>query len=153
MKNKIIDEFKLIVSNYYDNVTISKKAVYIMEELLSNVINYYKNKSHHNYFSLNCELRSDEMLFEVENTIRASDESFIESQINYFNSLNEEELKNAYQQFVTRTLESDQTPSLGLISIRRKTNTVIDYWFKDQSISLKTFGVKVQLRVGIKHEN
>lgn len=128
------------------NFTTRKKVFNIMVECLQNICK--SEESHEDGLPLFMLGRSeDSFIIFSGNTIEKEAEKAIAEKLKEINKLSESELKDLYRSIITKKEDFDIHESgLGLIEIAKKSNSKLDYSFKEVDDSRSYFSLKTVLK-------
>ncbi len=147
IKRKIIMDFRVAVKEDIQSVDKQKKSVYILQEAISNVLNYYTdiNFTETKNTSAHCTSFIDNETIKLEfvSVILNNDIPSLEKKINNLNCIRFENLKEELALNLNKPISNDRGANIGLITILLKSNNKLKYEFT----KIDTFTSKFTLTV------
>jgi len=133
-----------IIDNYKEEKRLKKKLYNILVESLQNLDNHSLFKD----ISFILEKSKDSYTITTKNYINNIEVESLKSKIDYINSLNEEELKSLYKSDLGKGEYSKKGGAgLGLIDIKRKSNSNLIYNFEEVGPEIQIFQLTININL------
>lgn len=147
IKNKIISDFKHIAKEEIELVDKQKKCVYILQEAINNIFNYYTDNNLIDSYTVNvaCKFQEDNKNIKLEfsSSILLKDVNHLESKINNLNCIEQSELKQAFNLQINQPITDKKGAGLGLITMALKSNNKLNYKFATINNTVSNFTLTI----------
>lgn len=147
IKNKIISDFKHIAKEEIELVDKQKKCVYILQEAINNIFNYYTDNNLLDTYTVNvaCKFQEDNKNIKLEfsSSILLKDVNHLESKINNLNCIEQSELKQAFNMQINQPITDKKGAGLGLITMALKSNNKLNYKFTAINNTVSNFTLTI----------
>lgn len=133
IKAGIILDFRNTVKARIPTVDKQKKSAYILQEAVTNVLNYYTDRhfTDTSHTSITCSTCSEGRNIELSVTsdMLIQDAASLEAKLNKLNDIQVEALKEELASNLNKPISSDRGANIGLITMMLKSNNKLKYEF------------------------